>query len=219
MVSSQQGDKRRGQSEDDVVSLLLPSTQIANEDDVEVLSETINRSLSHRFEPRHFLAEVSGAFEELAINAVQHSTSTTKLRGRPSAVPERRKHYAHAMIEYSSRKGQGLFSVAVRDFGVGIREAMSIRQSWAYRHDRATRLALVNGRTGTGEERGMGLPHIGEVATSYDGCLILASGVEFSEGALGFEGSRAILRAIDGIIPNNMQGTFVFAGLFYPIVL
>lgn len=91
MVSSQQGDKRRGQSEDDVVSLLLPSTQIANEDDVEVLSD--------------------------------------------------------------------------------------------------------------------------------DGCLIVASGVEFSEGALGFEGSRAILRAIDGIIPNNMQGTFVFAGLFYPIVL
>ena len=219
MVSSQQGNKRRWLSEGDFVSVLLPSTQIANEDDVEILSEKINRNLSRRSEPCHFLAEVSGAFEELAINAVQHSTSTTKLRGRSSAVQERRNPYAHAMIEYSSSRGYGLFSVGIRDFGVGIQEAMSSGRPWEYDNMRATRLALENGHTGTGEERGMGLPHIGEVATSYDGCLIVAYGVECSKGALGFEGSRAILYAIDGIIPNNMQGTFVFAGLFYPIVL
>jgi hypothetical protein len=58
---------------DDDSKLLLPPTKIVDESDAEHLSGIIAQLLSDRPEPSDFQAEVSGIFEELMINAIQHS--------------------------------------------------------------------------------------------------------------------------------------------------
>ena len=107
----------------DQTRLLLPPTPISNDRDAEHLSEIVSQCLSEGPEPSDFQAEVSGIFEELMINAIQHSPLNRSLRGKPSRA-EQRRNRSYAMLEYSENCSKGLFSICVRDTGGGIRSTL-----------------------------------------------------------------------------------------------
>ena len=200
--------------EDERDSTLLAPTELSNEADVELCAEHLYRRILELNEHNEFIDEICGVFEELAMNEVQHSTLRTNANVAEPLEPDSKNPLA--MIERRNALGRRLFSVAITDVGIGIAKAMNANLPWMYDDDRATDLALRTGRSGTGETRGIGLPHVREIACDHDGCLLIASSGDISKGALGFHGTQAILRAIDGVMPNKIQGTFVFATLFTP---
>ena len=162
----------------DNANLLLPPTPIASERDAEYLSATIAQCLSDRPEPLDFQAEVSGIFEELMINAIQHSPSD-RPRGRSRAQQQLNQSYA--MLEHSECCTHGLFSICVRDTGVGIRSTLRNSRSningELSNDGEAIKIATEQGITATQDERGIGLSQFKEVTAAHGGCLIITSGM------------------------------------------
>lgn len=186
--------------------LLLPPTKIVNESDVERLSETTTQLLSDRPDPPDFQAEVCGIFEELMINAIQHSPSDRPHRGRSES--EQRRNRSYAMLEYSECCSNGLFSICVRDTGSGIRS--SLRNSNKELSDAAAiKYATERSITGTQEDRGIGLYHVKTVTTAHGGCLCITSGHGAAIGGNGLP--NEIVKELSPI-----QGTLSFAALFVP---
>ena len=201
------------EQEDGTVSTLLHPTEIINEESVELIAERVYQQVSLLDGSDDFVDELCGVFEELAMNAVQHSTLGTN--SNVVEPPVQNGENPLAMIECREADGRSLFSVAVTDFGVGIPKAMNANRSWTYDDGRATDLALRIGRTGTVETRGIGLPHVVEIVCAHQGCLLIASSGDMKKGALAFNGgAQAILRAVDGVMSNKIQGTFAYAALF-----
>ena len=200
------------EQEDGTVSTLLRPTEIINEESVELIAERVYQRVSLLDGSDDFVNELCGVFEELAMNAVQHSTLGTN--SNVGGPPVQSGENPLAMIEFREADGRSLFSVAVTDFGGGIPKAMNANRSWTYDDERAIDLALRTGRTGTVENRGVGLPHVIEIACAHQGCLLIASSGDMKKGALAFNGAQAILRAIDGVLSNKIQGTFAYAALF-----
>ena len=196
----------------DHTKLLLPPTQIANERDAEHLSETVSRCLSDGPQPLDFQAEVSGIFEELMINAIQHSPSKRPRRGKSSKA-EQLRNRSFAMLEYSECCSNGLFSICVRDTGRGIRSTLRNNHSNTNRelsdHGNAIKYATERGITATQEERGIGLSHVNEVTAAHGGCLLITSGL----GAV-IPGNRSLEEIAKGWSP--IHGTLSFAALFAP---
>lgn len=196
------------------VCLLLTPTEVMDESSVELVSEQVYNRTSQLLEPQNFLAEVCGVFEELAMNAVQHSDSLLQNEPEISSFP----HCPLVMIDRYVLDGRNLFAVGVRDFGIGLPKAMHANKPWAYEDKRATTLAFKMGRTGTREVRGMGSPHIADLTTNYDGCLVVAAGGHLSKGSMGIHGSRSVANTISRMNIARMTGTFTFAALFSPEV-
>ena len=194
----------------DHARLLLPPTRIDGERGAEHLSETIAQRLSDRPEPLDFQAEVSGIFEELMINAIQHSPSD-RPPGRSRA--QQRLNQSHAMLEHSECCTHGLFSICVRDTGVGIRSTLrnspsningELPNDWE-----AIKIATEQGITATQDERGIGLSHVKEVIAAHGGCLIIISG----QGAV-ISGNGSLEEIVKEW--GRIHGTLSFAALFAP---
>ena len=198
--------------------LLLPPCQIENEGDVEALSEKVAILLVGRPELPEFHAEVSGVFEELVMNAVQHSPRQNRKNwGKSDAA--RRRGACYAMLEYSASGSQKLFSVAVRDTGVGIRASLrnNRRNFRRFSIDGGEiEYATELGSTGTQEERGIGLNYVKIATTTYNGCLVIAS----DKGCI-ISAHREIetIEYLKDIVQpwTGISGTFIFAGLFVPV--
>ena len=191
--------------------LLLPPTRIDGERGAEHLSETIAQRLSDRPEPLDFQAEVSGIFEELMINAIQHSPSD-RPRGRSRA--QQRLNQSHAMLEHSECCTHGLFSICVRDTGVGIRSTLrnsrsningELSNDWE-----AIEIATEQGITATQDERGIGLSHVKEVIAAHGGCLIIISGI----GGVVVSEYGSLEKTVKEW--GRIRGTLSFAALFAP---
>ena len=195
----------------DNANLLLPPTPIASERDAEYLSATIAQCLSDRPEPLDFQAEVSGIFEELMINAIQHSPSD-RPRGRSRAQQQLNQSYA--MLEHSECCTHGLFSICVRDTGVGIRSTLRNSRSningELSNDGEAIKIATEQGITATQDERGIGLSHVKEVTAAHGGCLIITSGM----GGVVPSGYGSLEETVKKW--GRIQGTLSFAALFAP---
>ena len=198
----------------EIVNTPLWPTTITCEEDIELIVEQFYPHLFQLTDFFEFVDEVCGAFEELAMNAVQHSMSNRDCR--PTEPQASNANSPLGMIEHRSVDSSDLFSVAIADFGIGIPKAMNANISWNYNDERATNLALRVGRTGTREIRGIGLPHISHMANAHDGGLLIASSGDISPGSVGLYGTQGMLRAIDGVLSNRIQGTFAFATFFAP---
>ena len=200
----------------DHARLLLPPTEIASERDAEHLSETIAQCLSDRPEPLDFQAEVSGIFEELMINAIQHSSSDRR-RGKSRA--QQRRDQSYAMLEYSEFCTYGLFSICVRDTGVGIlstlRNSHSNINGELSNDGKAIKIATERGITAKQDERGIGLSHVKEVTAAHGGCLIITSG----RGVV-ISGNGSLEETVKEWGPIKewglINGTLSFAALFAP---
>ncbi len=194
---------------DDDSKLLLPPTKIVNESDAEHLSGTITQLLSDRPEPSDFQAEVSGIFEELMINAIQHSPSDRPHSGKSES--EQRRNRSYAMLEYSECCSNGLFSICVRDTGSGIRSSLRNSNTNKELSDAASAIkyATERGTTGTQDERGIGLSHVKAVTAAHGGCLFITSG----PGAL-LSGNGLLKEIAKELSP--IHGTLSFAALFVP---
>jgi signal transduction histidine kinase len=194
----------------DDARLLLPPTRIDGERGAEHLSETIAQRLSDRPEPLDFQAEVSGIFEELMINAIQHSPSD-RPRGRSRA--QQRLNQSHAMLEHSECCTHGLFSICVRDTGGGIRSSLRNSHSKTNKElsnaANAIKYATERGTTGTQDERGIGLSHVKAVTAAHGGCLFITSG----PGAV-LSGNGLLKEIAKELSP--IHGTLSFAALFVP---
>ena len=195
----------------DHARLLLPPTRIDGERGAEHLSETIAQRLSGRPEPLDFQAEVSGIFEEFMINAIQHSPSD-RPRGRSRA--QQRLNKSHAMLEHSECCTHGLFSICVRDTGVGIRSTLRNSRSningELSNDGEAIKIATEQGITATQDERGIGLSHVKEVIAAHGGCLIITSGI----GGVVVSGYGSLEKTVKEW--GRIQGTLIFAALFAP---
>ena len=195
----------------DHARLLLPPTRIAGERGAEHLSETIAQRLSDRPEPLDFQAEVSGIFEELMINAIQHSPS-----GRPHgrSRAQQRLNQSYAMLEHSECCTHGLFSICVRDTGVGIRSTLRNSRSningELSNDGEAIKIATEQGITATQDERGIGLSHVKEVIAAHGGCLIIISGM----GGVVTSGYGSLEETVKEW--SSIRGTLSFAALFAP---
>ena len=198
----------------ETVNTPLWPTTITYEEDIELIVEQLYPQLCQLTDSFEFVSEVCGAFEELAMNAVQHSISHPNCH--PTEPQASNTNSTLGMIEHRSVDSSDLFSVAIADFGIGIPKAMNANISWKYNDRRATNLAFRVGQTGTREIRGIGLPHIRDMATAHDGGLLIASNGDTSPGAFGFYGNQGLLHAIDGVLSNRIQGTFAFATFFVP---
>ena len=159
---------------DDDSRLLLPPTKIVDESDAEHFSGIIAQLLSDRPEPSDFQAEVSGIFEELMINAIQHSPSNRPHSGNSES--EQRRNRSYAMLEYSECRSNGLFSICVRDTGSGIRSSLRNSNKELSNAANAIKYATERGTTGTQEDRGIGLSHVKAVTAAHGGCLFITSG-------------------------------------------
>ena len=196
----------------DHTRLLLPPTQIANERDAEHFSETISQCLSDTPQPLDFQAEVSGIFEELVINAIQHSPSNRSHRRKASRA-EQLRNRSYAMLEYSECCSNSLFSICVRDTGGGIRSTLRNNHSNSNREllddGNAIKYATERGITATQGERGIGLYHVKEVIAANGGCLLITSG----RGVVVSENWPLEEIAKEW---RPTHGTLSFAGLFAP---
>lgn len=213
----QRSDKELAAIFDDAYAteLLLPVTRVRG--DAESLAGGVSKILAGRSEPPEFQAEVSGVFEELVMNTVQHSRGVRENRGRSAAAQRRGASYA--MLEYSTDGLQKLFSVGVRDTGVGIRA--SLRENTrnrvtgrGYDDGEAIKYATESGTTGTQEERGIGLHHVKEIVADYNGCLFIASG----RSCIVSSNNHQMSTRIEDIAKDwsHISGTMSFAGLFVP---
>ena len=198
----------------EIVNTPLWPTTITCEEDIELIVEQFYPHLFQLTDSSEFVDEVCGAFEELAMNAVQHSIAHPNCH--PTEPQATNANNPLGMIEHRSVGSSDLFSVAIADFGIGIPQAMNAHKSWNYTDARATTLALRAGRTGTREIRGIGLTHISHMANAHDGGLLIASSGDLTPGAFGFYGTQGMLQATDGILSNRIQGTFAFATFFAP---
>ena len=191
--------------------LLLPPTEIVNESSAEHLSGIVAQLLLARPEPSGFQAEVSGIFEELMINAIQHSPSDRSNRSKSNL--EQRRNRSYAMLEYSECCSNGLFSICVRDTGSGIRS--SLRNNYSNTNKsisddgNAIKYATERGITATQDERGIGLYHVKTVTYSHGGCLIITSGL----GAV-LSGNGQLQEIAKEW--SSIHGTLSFAALFAP---
>ena len=196
------------------IRLLLPPTEIVNENTAEHLSGRIAQLLSDGPEPLSFQAEVSGIFEELIINAIQHSPSDRPHRGKSKkSRSEQRRNRSYAMLEYSECCSNRLFSICVRDTGSGIRSSLRNNHTNNYKTSsddgNAIEYATERGITATQEERGIGLYHVKTVASNHGGGMLITSGL----GAVVLSSTP-----LEEVVQewNPIHGTLCFAALFAP---
>ena len=200
--------------ETDHTRWLLPPTRFAGVSDAEQLSEIVAQRIPNMSETLDFQAEVCGIFEELIINAIQHSLSDRSGRGNSAA--EQRRNRTYAMVEYSENGPNHLFSVGVRDTGGGIRATLRNAPRFPYKEPLddigAISYATELGTTATQDQRGIGLYHVKEVASAYGGCLLITS-------------STGLFLSVKGLLEEvvtkwaPIHGTLSFAALFAPRVI
>lgn len=179
--------------------VLLPATSFNTEADANRLWETVAAQLiDDGVGPANALQEADAIFEELALNAAQHSLS-------PSGCS--------AIVECVLSDGGVFYVIGVADAGIGI--PSSLRKNRRYEQvandDEAVALATEPDVTGTMENRGVGLYHVKERVLAYRGELSIISG----GGFFMIRGGELISGGSTGMA-NPYRGTIVLAALPIP---
>ena len=143
--------------------LLLPRTQIFDDDAAEELCVRVVHVLSSLPEKTTLKDETCGVFEELVTNAMQHGNP----QGEPGAS------VCSTAIEYSTYRNRRLLTVGVHDDGIGLE---TLRKDDETADDYHLLLGATGfGTTGTTDIRGVGLYHTREIVRQYNGCMYIAS--------------------------------------------
>ena len=148
-------------------SIILPITTFRTEDQANDVWETMSERLADcAIGPPNVWQEIDAIFEELALNAAQHSFS-------PSGCS--------ATVESFDNQGDLVFVVGVADAGIGI--PSSLRKNPEYELISDDQDAILRATesevTGTMEPRGIGLYHVTERVKAFRGEMTIISGAGF----------------------------------------
>lgn len=186
---------------------LLPRTNFNTENQANALWERVALSLiNDGIGPVNVRTDVDGVFEELALNAAQHSRSpggcyATVEMDQPQDVIE--------------SGGENIYVIGISDGGIGIPE--SLRANPLYADISSDKDAILRATemdvSGTAEQRGAGLYHVMERVRAYQGELLIIAGYGLLTVHNGGEPSVSDLRDLDGIYRH---GTTVMVALPFP---
>ena len=163
-----QSDDRDDMDLPDIV--VLPITRFRTEGEANALWERTSQSLIDcNAGPSNTCQEVDAIFEELALNAAQHSLSSVG---------------CSATVECFTSNDETVFIVGIADAGIGI--PTSLRRNPKYESILDDEHAILRATeidvTGTMELRGIGLYHVIEIVRAYRGELAIVSGTRIFDG-------------------------------------
>lgn len=192
-------------------SPLLPPTRFSTENQANALWERAAIELMEcKVGPVEIRMDIDGIFEELALNAAQHSRSPG--------------NYAMLEVDGAQRRrtmrrtgGEIVYTLGVSDDGIGI--PTSLRNNPLYADIASDRDAILRATeldvTGTAEQRGAGLHHVMERVRAYRGELVIISGY----GLLTVEnGAEPAVRDLSDTGDLYHHGTAVLLALPFPAV-
>lgn len=188
-------------------SELLPRTRFNTEDQASALWERVALALiDDGIGPVNVRTDVDAIFEELALNAAQHSRS-------PGAC--------YAMVEMDRPQdaiasgGENIYVLGISDGGIGIPD--SLRANPLYASIGSDKDAILRATemdvSGTAEQRGAGLYHVMERVQAYQGELLIIAGYGLLTVSNGGEPTLIDLNDLDGIY---RYGTTVMVALPFP---
>lgn len=157
-------------------SEVLPPTRFRTEDEANAVWERVAIELDERGTgPSNVRTDVDAIFEELALNAAQHSQAQEMCYGLVEVDGHRRQR------PLRRSDGELLYVVGLSDGGIGIPN--SLRQNPLYSTITNDKDAILRATdmdvTGTNQERGAGLYHVMERVRAYSGELLIISGYGF----------------------------------------
>ena len=175
---------RRALATDDRIhgSELLPITKFRTEDQANAVWERVAIALDERgIGPANVRTDVDAIFEELALNAAQHSQAQDMCYGVVE-VDDRSRRRAVRRSD-----GEILYVIGVSDGGIGIPN--SLRRNHLYSDITSDKDAILRATemdvTGTDQQRGAGLHHVIERVRAYRGELLIISGYGFLRVSAG----------------------------------
>jgi anti-sigma regulatory factor (Ser/Thr protein kinase) len=180
---------------------ITPITQFRTEDEANTLWETAAINLIESgVGPANVWSEIDGIFEELALNAAQHSQSEID---------------SYGTLEVDVSDDGIVYIIGIADGGIGILKSLRANPEYAYiaKDEVAISKATELDVTGTSEPRGAGLHHVIETVRAYRGDLTILSG----EGYLMVKGGvdPILGRMVDLDMPSY-QGTTVLVAIPIP---
>ena len=143
--------------------VLLPVTRFDSADDSESLIERATLALHQNgVGPANVRNEIADIFDELTMNAAQHSRSRTG---------------CYATIEYNAAGSQIVYFVGIIDSGIGIRTSLQNNPNLRNTLNDADAIAYATelGVTGTSAQRGVGLDYVTSRVRAYGGNLDIVS--------------------------------------------
>ena len=181
--------------------VVLPITRFRTEGEANALLERTSQSLIDcNAGPPNTCQEIDAIFEELALNAAQHSHSSVG---------------SSATVECFTSEDEIVFIVGIADAGIGI--PTSLRRNPEYESISDDEDAILRATeidvTGTMESRGVGLYHVTEIVRAYRGELAIVSGAGF----LTVKGGEApILGSLEELGYPAYDGTIAIVSLPIP---
>ena len=194
-------DRGEDMGQDGVAAALLPITRFHTEEEANEVWEKASQSLvEFNTGPPNTWHEIDGIFEELALNAAQHSLS-----------PEG----SSATLECFSGDDETVFLVGIADAGIGI--PSSLRRNPEHRPIPDDEVAILRATemdvTGTLEPRGIGLYHVTERVRAYRGELAIISGAGF---LMVRSGEPPVLGNLEDLGKPSYPGTIAIASIPIP---
>lgn len=192
-------------------SPLLPLTRFSTEVQANALWERAAIELMERkVGPVEIRTDIDGIFEELALNAAQHSRSPG--------------NYAMLEVDGAQRRrtlrqtgGEIVYTLGVSDDGIGI--PASLRNNPLYADIASDKDAILRATeldvTGTAEQRGAGLHYVMERVRAYRGELVIISGYGLLTVA---NGAEPAVRDLSDAGELYHHGTAVLLALPFPAV-
>ena len=180
---------------------LLPVTEFGTEDEANSLWEQVALNLiNDGVGPGNARTDVDGIFEELALNAAQHSRSALSCR---------------ATLECFVSDDEIVYVAGVNDAGVGI--PTSLRNNPEYQgildDSEAIARATEQDVSGTTQQRGAGLYHVTERVQAYRGELAIVAGGGF---LMVRDGGEPTLGSLDALGLPPYDGTIALVSLPIP---
>lgn len=180
---------------------LLPVTEFVKEHEANSLWEHLALNLINSgVGPGNARSDVDGIFEELALNAAQHSRSPLPCR---------------ATLECFLSGDEILYIVGIADAGIGIPASLRGNPEYAYIENDADAISRATEQdvTGTTQLRGAGLHHVTERVRAYRGELTIISGAGF---LMVKDGGEPILSSLDALDLPPYDGTIALVSLPIP---
>ena len=180
---------------------VLPTTRFRTEEEANALWERTSQSLIDcNAGPSNICQEIDAIFEELALNAAQHSFSSVG---------------CSATVECFTSEDEIVFIVGIADAGIGI--PTSLRRNPEYESISDDEDAILRATemdvTGTMESRGVGLYHVTEVVRAYRCELAIVSGTGF---LMVKEGEALSLGNLEELGHSPYDGTIAIVSLPIP---